>query len=65
MDKVLLKVADLVSGIDKRFIIGISGHGASGKATFAHNLLALLGNNNVNYTIRIPILSGLPFGSTL
>ncbi|WP_284646250.1 uridine kinase family protein [Paenibacillus silviterrae] len=58
MDKVLLKVADLISGIDKRFIIGISGHGASGKSTFAHNLLTLLGNNNVNNINTDPYIIG-------
>lgn len=38
MDKVLHKIANLISGEANRIIIGISGHGASGKTTFAHNL---------------------------
>lgn len=37
MDKVLQKIANLISGEVKRVTIGISGHGASGKTTFAHN----------------------------
>jgi uridine kinase len=47
MEKVLHKIANLVKSKDEKIIIGISGHGASGKTTFAHNLIKLLGN--VNY----------------
>ncbi|MFC0189485.1 uridine kinase [Fictibacillus aquaticus] len=49
MDKVLQEIANLIGNEDKRMIIGISGHGASGKTTFAHNLLKRLGHVNVNY----------------
>lgn len=49
MDKVLHEIANLISSEDKRITIGISGHGASGKTTFAHNLLKLLGRDDVNY----------------
>jgi uridine kinase len=49
MDKVLQEIANLINSEDKRLTIGISGHGASGKTTFAHNLLKLLGHEGVNY----------------
>jgi uridine kinase len=49
MDKVLLDIANYIHKADKRIIVGISGHGASGKTTFAQNLLKLLGSQNVNY----------------
>jgi uridine kinase len=49
MDKVLHKIVNLIRSKDERIIIGISGHGASGKTTFAHNLIKLLGHDNVNY----------------
>lgn len=49
MDKVLQEIVNLIRSENKRMIIGISGHGASGKTTFAQNLLKLLGEENVNY----------------
>ncbi|WP_421380657.1 uridine kinase family protein [Bacillus salacetis] len=49
MDKVLHDIANYIGRADKRIIIGISGHGASGKTTFAQNLSKLLGSENVNY----------------
>ncbi|GAA3409492.1 uridine kinase [Paenibacillus hodogayensis] len=58
MDSVLHEIANSVRGEDKRFIIGISGHGASGKTTFAHNLLKLLGHDNVNYINTDPYIIG-------
>jgi uridine kinase len=58
MDKVLNKIANLISSEDKRVIIGISGHGASGKTTFAHNLLKLLGHEDVNYINTDPYIIG-------
>ncbi|MEK3863554.1 phosphoribulokinase [Paenibacillus sp. FSL H7-0716] len=56
MDKVLHKIANLISGEANRFIIGISGHGASGKTTFAHNLLKLLQRDDVNYINTDPYI---------
>jgi len=56
MDKVLHKIANLISGEANRFIIGISGHGASGKTTFAHNLLKLLQQDDVNYINTDPYI---------
>ncbi len=58
MDRVLHEIATSVKGEDRRFIIGISGHGASGKTTFAHNLVKLLGHNNVNYINTDPYIIG-------
>jgi len=56
MDRILHKIATSVRGENKRFIIGISGHGASGKTTFAQNLLKLLGHENVNYINTDPYI---------
>jgi len=49
MDILLNEIVNLINKVDKRIIIGISGHGASGKTTFAHKLLNLLGQNDVTY----------------
>lgn len=58
MERILHQIATSVRGEDKRFIIGISGHGASGKTTFARNLLKLLGDDNVNYINTDPYIIG-------
>ncbi|MEH7886912.1 phosphoribulokinase [Bacillus sp. JJ1609] len=58
MEKVLKEIANLINSEDKRITIGISGHGASGKTTFAHNLLKLLGHDNVNYINTDPYIIG-------
>lgn len=58
MDSILHEIVNSFRGEDKRFIIGISGHGASGKTTFAHNLLKVLGHNNVNYINTDPYIIG-------
>lgn len=58
MEKGLQEITNLISGEDKRIIIGISGHGASGKTTFAHNLLKLLGHADVNYINTDPYIIG-------
>lgn len=49
MEKIVKEISNWILSQDKRLIIGISGHGASGKTTFAHNLLGHLENNDVNY----------------
>ncbi|MEK5237090.1 phosphoribulokinase [Paenibacillus sp. FSL L8-0470] len=56
MDQVLHKIANLINGEVKRVIIGISGHGASGKTTFAHNFLKLLEHDDVNYINTDPYI---------
>jgi uridine kinase len=49
MEKVLQAIANLISKEDKRIVIGISGHGASGKTRFSNKLSNILGYDNVNY----------------
>ncbi|WP_100407772.1 uridine kinase family protein [Bacillus solitudinis] len=58
MEKVLHKIANLINSNDEKMIIGISGHGASGKTTFAHNLIKLLGHEDVNYINTDPYIIG-------
>lgn len=58
MDKVLLEIANWISKEDKRIIIGISGHGASGKTTFTNNLLKILGHEDVNTINTDPYIIG-------
>jgi len=58
MDRVLQQIANSIRGEENRFIIGISGHGASGKTTLAHNLLTLLGHDHVNYINTDPYIIG-------
>ncbi len=44
---------------DKKIVIGISGHGAAGKTTFANRLVCLLPQNEVDYMNTDPyIVSG-------
>ena len=56
MDEFLNKIVKSVSDIDKRMIIGISGHGASGKTTLAHRLITLFGKEHVNYINTDPYI---------
>jgi uridine kinase len=58
MDKVLHEIANWISAEDKRVTIGISGHGGSGKTTFAHNLLKLLAHEGVNDMNTDPYIIG-------
>ncbi|WHY21987.1 phosphoribulokinase [Paenibacillus sp. G2S3] len=58
MDKIFNEIANLISAEAKRVTIGISGHGAAGKTTFAHNLLKLLGHEGVNYINTDPYIIG-------
>ena len=55
MEKLLYKLANLINKKDEKIIIGISGHGASGKTTFANNLVKLL-VNDVNYINTDPYI---------
>ncbi|MFC4559703.1 uridine kinase [Virgibacillus kekensis] len=58
MDKILNKIAKLVCSKERKIIIGISGHGASGKTTFANNLIKLIGQSDVNYINIVPYIIG-------
>ncbi|MDN4525967.1 uridine kinase family protein [Fictibacillus fluitans] len=58
MEKVLQQLASFINRTEKKIIIGISGHGASGKTTFAHKLIKLLEHKNVNYINTDPYLIG-------
>lgn len=58
MDQELHRIAKWISGQAARVIVGISGHGASGKTTFAHNLISLLGQENVNVLNTDPYIIG-------
>jgi uridine kinase len=60
MDKILQEIANFIISENKRVIIGISGHGASGKTTFAQDLLKLLGEENVNYINTDTYIIGSP-----
>ncbi len=53
--KLIHKLANLINNKDGKIIIGISGHGASGKTTFSNNLVKLLGND-VNYINTDPYI---------
>ncbi|QHT61486.1 phosphoribulokinase [Paenibacillus lycopersici] len=48
MNKVIEEVVNRLSGRNGRTIIGISGHGASGKTTLTRQLVELLGPDHVN-----------------
>lgn len=49
MDDILFQIAKLIKSYKEKVIIGISGHGAFGKTTFANNLMKLLDEDKVNY----------------
>ncbi|WP_456274673.1 uridine kinase family protein [Bacillus sp. AK031] len=56
MDKIIQDIADWIRNQEERIIVGISGHGASGKTTFASNLVNLLGQEDVNYMNTDPFI---------
>lgn len=58
MDKILQGIANFINKTDKRLIIGISGHGASGKTTFATSLAKLLEQQGVNELNTDPYIIG-------
>lgn len=58
MEKIIHEVASLINKRDEPIIIGISGHGASGKTTFAHNLIKLLDDSDLNYINTDPYIIG-------
>ena len=54
MDKILHKIIHLITNNkDKKMIIGISGHGASGKTTFSNKVLDFYGKVSVKYITRM------------
>lgn len=58
MDSILERIANLINNKDHRIIIGISGHGASGKTTFANKLVKLLGQQEINFINTDPYIIG-------
>lgn len=58
MDDIMKTIIELLNNSEEKMIIGISGHGASGKTTFANNLMKLLGQEAVNYLNTDPYIIG-------
>ncbi|CAK6481180.1 phosphoribulokinase/uridine kinase [Peribacillus simplex] len=56
MDKLLQEIINWVRMTDEQIVIGISGHGAAGKTTFANRLAILLNQNEVNYINTDPYI---------
>ncbi|MGM7702384.1 uridine kinase family protein [Pseudalkalibacillus sp. Hm43] len=58
MEELIHQIARQVNTSKKRLIIGISGHGASGKTTFANQLVKVLGQDEVNHLNTDPYIIG-------
>lgn len=56
MDKLLQEIINWLGMSDEKIVIGISGHGAAGKTTFANRLVNLLNQNEVNYINTDPYI---------
>lgn len=56
MDKLIQDILNWITITDKKLIIGISGHGAAGKTTFANKLLNVLNQDGVNYINTDPYI---------
>ncbi|MBK5483644.1 phosphoribulokinase [Peribacillus sp. TH16] len=56
MDKLIQEIIDWVRMTDKQIVIGLSGHGAAGKTTFANRFVNLLNQNEVNYINSDPYI---------
>lgn len=56
MDKLMQDLLSWIRMANKPIIIGISGHGAAGKTTFANRLLNLLDKNEINYLNTDPYI---------
>ncbi|WP_372869252.1 uridine kinase family protein [Planomicrobium okeanokoites] len=56
MDKLLEQLANWIQATDRKIVIGMSGHGAAGKTTFANELLDRLGSGDVNYLNTDPYI---------
>ena len=48
MENILQEVSNQIKRVKHPLIIGISGHGAAGKTTFASNLIHMIGQEKVN-----------------
>lgn len=55
MKTLIQEIISWIDKCDKKLIIGISGHGAAGKTTFAHRLMENL-KNDVNYLNTDPYI---------
>ncbi|QDP99054.1 phosphoribulokinase [Lysinibacillus fusiformis] len=56
MDTLLQEITTWLSTTDERIVIGISGHGAAGKTTFANRLVNQLNQHEVNYINTDPYI---------
>ena len=56
MDQLLKDITKWTRMTNNQIVIGISGHGAAGKTTFANNLVHLLHKDEVNYINTDPYI---------
>lgn len=56
MDRLLQDIITWIKKKDKSIVIGISGHGAAGKTTFANKLIDHLNQSEVNYINTDPYI---------
>ncbi len=56
MDRLIQEIVTWVKKEDKSIVIGISGHGAAGKTTFANRLIHLLNQVETNYINTDPYI---------
>lgn len=56
MDTLIDEIIEWIRQADQRIVIGISGHGAAGKTTFAKRIISQLNQNEVNYMNTDPYI---------
>ncbi|GIN72822.1 uridine kinase [Bacillus sp. J14TS2] len=56
MDRLIRQIIAWSTKTDQRIVVGISGHGAAGKTTFANKLISQLDQNEVNYMNTDPYI---------
>ncbi|MDD1501570.1 MULTISPECIES: uridine kinase [unclassified Lysinibacillus] len=56
MDRLLQDIVTWIKKEDRSIVIGISGHGAAGKTTFANKLINCLNQSEVNYMNTDPYI---------
>ncbi|WP_217585844.1 uridine kinase family protein [Lentibacillus saliphilus] len=56
MEQLINDIKNWIQATEDRIIIGISGHGAAGKTTFAHQLISQLNAYSVNYLNTDPYI---------